>query len=122
MNRPQAQLKIRISQGKTVAMGPGKADLLEAIVSCGSISSAAKQMKMSYKRAWDLIDELNKSFNQPLVMTSPGGKHGGGAKITEFGQYILDNYRRLIAKTYHLAEAELNNITSELRTTDIKTD
>lgn len=107
-------LKIRISKDAVVVMGPGKADLLEAIDACGSISSAARQMKMSYKRAWDLIDVINKSFNEPLIVSSPGGKHGGGAKLTEFGRFILSNYRNLVVKTYAAAELELTNILSNL--------
>lgn len=110
----QQLLKIRISNGSTIAMGPGKADLLEAIDQCGSISAAAKKMKMSYKRAWDLADIINKSFKEPLIVSSPGGKHGGGAKLTEFGRFILINYRNLVAKTYTSADAELNNILSNL--------
>lgn len=107
-------LKIRISKGSVVVMGPGKADLLEAIDACGSISSAARQMNMSYKRAWDLVDVINKSFKEPLVTTSPGGKHGGGAKLTEFGRFILTNYRSLVVKTYSATDAELSNILSNL--------
>lgn len=99
-------------------MGPGKADLLDAIDQCGSISSAAKQMNMSYKRAWDLVDIINKSFKEPLVLSSPGGKHGGGAKLTEFGRFILANYRNLVVKTYATADLELNNILSNLNTSD----
>ncbi len=114
----QAHLKIRISQGPIVVMGPGKADLLDAIDQCGSISSAAKQMNMSYKRAWDLVDIINKSFKEPLIISSPGGKHGGGAKLTEFGHFILANYRSLVVKTYTSADVELNNILSNLNTSE----
>lgn len=111
-------LKIRISKDAVVVMGPGKADLLEAIDACGSISAAAKHMKMSYKRAWDLIDVINKSFKEPLITTSPGGKHGGGAKLTEFGRFILMNYRNLVAKTYSAADLELTNILTNLASSE----
>lgn len=111
----QAQLKIRITYSNTIAMGPGKADLLDAIDSCGSISSAAKCMHMSYKRAWDLANLINISFKEPLIETSPGGKHGGGAKLTDFGRFILSNYRTLVEKTYASAQVELNNILGNLK-------
>jgi molybdate transport system regulatory protein len=108
-------LKIRISNGSAVAMGPGKAELLETIDACGSISSAAKQMHMSYRRAWELVDVMNKSFNQPLVSSSPGGHHGGGAQLTDFGRFILKSYRDLVTKAHIAAEIELNQILSNLK-------
>ena len=89
-------LKIRIASGNAVAMGPGKADLLETIDACGSISSAAKQMHMSYRRAWELVDVMNKCFSQPLVTSSPGGHHGGGAQLTDFGRFILITASKLL--------------------------
>ncbi len=107
-------LKIRIASGSAIAMGPGKADLLEAIDACGSISSAARQMRMSYRRAWELVDVMNKCFNQPLVSTSPGGPHGGGAQLTEFGRLILKNYRDLVAKAHLAVQAELDQILNNL--------
>jgi len=96
-------------------MGPGKADLLEAIDSCGSISAAAKKMGMSYRRAWELVDVMNKSFDQPLIVSSPGGQNGGGAQLTEFGRIILKSYRNIIIKAHQAAEAELAQITSHLK-------
>lgn len=110
------QLKIRIANDSSVVMGPGKAELLETIDACGSISSAAKQMHMSYRRAWELVDVMNKSFNQPLVSSSPGGHHGGGAQLTDFGRFILKNYRDLISKAQAAVEVELNHILSSLKT------
>ena len=111
-------LKLRVSFGHSVAMGPGKADLLEAIDECGSISSAAKKMKMSYRRAWELVDVMNKCFKQPLVATSLGGQHGGGAQVTEFGSFILKSYRDLISKANEFAWLEINQITSNLKNLD----
>jgi len=108
-------LKIRIANGTTVAMGPGKADLLEAIDSSGSISAAAKKMGMSYRRAWELVDVMNKSFDQPLIVSSPGGQNGGGAQVTEFGRSILKNYRNIIIKAHLAVEAELAQITAHLK-------
>lgn len=111
----QNPLKIRIAIGKTIAMGPGKADLLDAIDATGSISAAAKQMKMSYRRAWELVDVMNKSFKQPLVMSSPGGINGGGAQLSDFGRTILQNYRDLVKKSSHAAQAELQQILSNIQ-------
>lgn len=110
-------LKIRITNGSAIAMGPGKADLLEAIDACGSISSAARQMRMSYRRAWELVDVMNKCFNQPVVTSSPGGQHGGGAQLTEFGRLILKNYRDLVVKAHLAVELELNQILGSLNQT-----
>jgi len=107
-------LKIRINNGSAIAMGPGKADLLEAIDACGSISSAARQMRMSYRRAWELVDVMNKCFSQPLVVSSPGGHHGGGAQLTELGRSILKNYRDLVTKAHLATESELHHILSHL--------
>lgn len=109
------QIKIRITSGSAIAMGPGKADLLEAIDACGSISSAAKQMQMSYRRAWELVDVMNKSFNQPLVISSPGGQNGGGAQLTEFGRLMLKSYRNIVAKAQTAAEVEINQIINNLK-------
>lgn len=76
-------------------MGPGKADLLDAIDRSGSISAAARVMGMSYKRAWDLVDTMNRCFKHPLVATATGGSHGGGAQVTEFGHEVLRRYREI---------------------------
>lgn len=74
-------------------MGPGKADLLDAIGREGSISGAGRAMKMSYRRAWLLVDTMNRCFAAPLVETHPGSSKGGGARITPFGEQILADYR-----------------------------
>jgi len=114
----KGQLKIRISIGHSIAMGPGKAELLEAIDACGSISSAAKQMKMSYRRAWELVDVMNKCFKQPLVISSPGGYHGGGAHVTEFGALILKSYRDMVNKANTAASQEVDLINRYIKTPD----
>jgi molybdate transport system regulatory protein len=79
-------------------LGPGKVELLEHIVETGSISQAAKKMKMSYRRAWLLIDELNHMFATPCVETATGGSHGGGAKVTEFGARVMHAFRMVEKK------------------------
>ena len=76
-------------------MGPGKADLLDAITQTGSISAAARAMGMSYRRAWMLVDTMNRCFISPLVETHPGGGQGAGARVTEDGAAALARYRAL---------------------------
>lgn len=100
-------IKIHIPYGDVSAIGPGKADLLEAIDRSGSISAAARDMGMSYKRAWDLVDTMNKSFLEPLVVTATGGSHGGGAQITEFGFEVLRRYRDIEIKANQAVTAEI---------------
>jgi molybdate transport system regulatory protein len=89
----QAKPRIRILLGSATAMGPGKADLLLAIERTGSISAAAREMEMSYRRAWLLVDGLNRCYREPLVATATGGQGGGGAQVTDFGRMVLQRYR-----------------------------
>jgi molybdate transport system regulatory protein len=79
-------------------MGPGKADLLDAIESAGSISAAARRMGMSYRRAWMLVDEMNRDFRLPLVSAAAGGAKGGGARVTDAGREALRRYREMERK------------------------
>ncbi|MBC7944329.1 MAG: LysR family transcriptional regulator [Burkholderiales bacterium] len=98
-------------------MGPGKADLLEAIAETGSISAAARQTGMSYRRAWLLMDAMNRSFEQPLVDTATGGKGGGGARITDFGKEVLRRNRSmesLAAETIESQAAEFLKLISKV--------
>lgn len=90
--------QIRILFRKAIAMGPGKAELLQAIERTGSISGAAREMDMSYRRAWLLVDTMNQSFKHPLVSTETGGQRGGGAQVTEFGAEVLRRYLEMEAK------------------------
>ena len=93
--RVSARTRIRIVYGDEFALGPGKADLLEAVAETGSISAAARRLKMSYRRAWLLVDEMNRCFRRPVVGTATGGKGGGGAAITDYGLAALKQYRAL---------------------------
>jgi molybdate transport system regulatory protein len=90
--------RLRVLFGHAIAIGPGKADLLEHIVATGSISAAARRMNMSYRRAWLLVDTMNQSFRAPLVATATGGKGGGGAQITDLGRAVLARYRDMERK------------------------
>lgn len=87
--------RLRILFGEAIALGPGKAELLEHIAETGSISAAAKRMGMSYRRAWLLVDTMNQCFRAPLVETATGGKGGGGARITGTGHEVLSRYRQM---------------------------
>lgn len=88
-------LHLRVVLGGEVAMGPGKAELLEGIAETGSIAAAGRRMGMSYRRAWTLVEEMNGMFRAPLVDAAKGGAGGGGAVLTAEGQRILAVYRRL---------------------------
>jgi molybdate transport system regulatory protein len=89
--------QIRISFKKSIAMGPGKADLLDAIAATGSISAAGRKMQMSYRRAWLLVETMNACFREPLVETLIGGQHGGGARVTPLGEEVVRRYRQMEA-------------------------
>ena len=91
------KVKVQLYCGNEIAMGPGKADLLDAVGCQGSISAAARAMRMSYRRAWLLVDCMNRCWQHPLVRTAPGATHGAGARVTPFGQEVLAHYRALQA-------------------------
>lgn len=92
---PKSRLRIVLAPG--VAFGPGKADLLEGIHETGSIRAAGNRLSMSYKRAWNLVGELNRIFEAPLVETEKGGAKGGGARLTQTGQAVLSHFRAVEA-------------------------
>ncbi|MBD3759962.1 LysR family transcriptional regulator [Sphingomonadaceae bacterium G21617-S1] len=89
------KLKAQIYCGEEPAIGPGKADLLDAIDREGSISAAGRALGMSYRRTWLLVDSMNRCWAERLVETTPGGGQGKGARITDFGHQVLTAYRNL---------------------------
>lgn len=89
------KLRLRILFGPEIAVGPGKVALLDAIAETGSISAAARALGMSYRRAWLLIDTMNRCFREPVIETASGGKGGGGARVTPIGQEVLRRYRSM---------------------------
>ncbi len=93
--KPEFDLRLRVYVGDDVAMGPGKASLLEAIAATGSISSAARSLDMSYRRAWMLIETMNRCFKTPLVVTRTGGRRGGGAEVTGLGLEAVRHFRAM---------------------------
>lgn len=107
-------IKIQLMSNEKIAMGPGKASLLEAIQLKGSISAAAASMGMSYKRAWDLVSMMNNSFNAPLVSTLVGGSKGGGAQVTDFGLQVLTQYRAVEIKANALIKDEITALQAML--------
>ena len=92
---PVLRFRIRVTDGDKIAVGPGKIALLEAIASTGSITAAAKSLDMSYRRAWLLLDELNRSLEQPAVDSAKGGLQGGGSSLTDVGRLLITLYRRI---------------------------
>src|SRR5688572_5216640 len=109
-------IRIRLYCGEEIAMGPGKADLLDAIRQHGSISAAGRALDMSYRRAWLLVDAMNRCWNEPLVATSPGSAHGGGARLTPLGEDVLSRYRALQAGLGNaVSGAALNALTAAIR-------
>jgi len=110
-----AQPRLRVLLGSAIAVGPGKADLLEAIDRCGSISAAARSLGMSYRRAWLLADTMNRCFREDLIAAAPGGRRGGGAALTPLGRQVLDRYRRMEAKAQKTLAGEIRSFRRLLR-------
>ena len=94
-NKSLPALSLRIDIDDDERIGPGKIQLLEQIRESGSISAAGRAMDMSYKRAWDLVDEVNRICRQPAVDRQTGGKNGGGAALTPFGESLVAHYRKI---------------------------
>lgn len=101
--------------GKDNAFGPGKADLLELIAETGSIGQAASRMKMSYMRAWSLVQMMNRCFQQPLVLATHGGPGGGGAELTETGSRMLALYRQMERQAAAATKATWKQIQPHLK-------
>lgn len=91
--KERRSLTLRLTLGKDVALGPGKAELMEAIRDTGSIAAAGRRMGMSYQRAHDLVSSLNADFREPLVAAAMGGAGGGGSRLTDLGEAVLSAYR-----------------------------
>jgi molybdate transport system regulatory protein len=112
--RPVARFRIRITAGDAVAVGPGKIALLEAIAETGSLTAAAKQLDMSYRRAWLLLDELNRSLRQPAVASAIGGQNGGGSQLTQTGHELVELYREIEATATRSCAAQIRKVFSLL--------
>lgn len=106
---PRLSFRIDLSNG--ARLGPGKAQLLESIEQHGSIRAAGAAMGMSYRRAWLLADEINHMFREPSIFTRHGGKSGGGAGLTSFGETLLAACRRMDAESREALAADLDWLT-----------
>jgi molybdate transport system regulatory protein len=107
-------VRFRIDFAGHSSVGPGKISLLEAIRDCGSLSQGARNVGMSYRRAWLLVESLRQSFREPVTVASTGGKDGGGMQVTEFGDALIKNYRELERDFASLAKERLQPITATL--------
>jgi molybdate transport system regulatory protein len=108
------QLSVRIDIDHEDRIGPGKIVLLEKIREFGSISAAGRAMDMSYKRAWDLVDEINRICRQPAVERQTGGKNGGGALLTPFGISLVARYRKIERDAAIAVRKELAALRSDI--------
>ena len=105
------QFRLRIYRDEDIAIGPGKIALLEAIAETGSISGAGRQLGMSYRRAWLLIDEMNRALSSPAVNTAAGGSHGGGSALTAVGEQVVKHYRAVESTARVAAATDLAALT-----------
>ncbi|WP_237153890.1 winged helix-turn-helix domain-containing protein [Oryzibacter oryziterrae] len=101
-------LRLQLRIGTDTRIGPGKIILLETVARTGSISAAAREMEMTYRRAWELIDHMNKAFGQPLIHGQTG--KAGGASLTEFGLKVIETYRRIELDAKAVAAPHLESL------------
>ncbi|NYE25124.1 winged helix-turn-helix domain-containing protein [Pigmentiphaga litoralis] len=104
------RFRMRVRKGDTVALGPGKIALLEAIAEHGSISAAARSLNMSYRRAWMLVEEMNLSLKSPATASEHGGKAGGRSVVTPAGAALIQLYRDIEARAYAAAQDEIRTL------------
>ena len=109
------RLTVRVDFGSDRALGPGKIRLLEAIRNTGSISQAGRSLDMSYRRAWLLVDDMNRCFREPVVTTQPGGVQGGGAALTPFGVELIEKYRSIESQAMAATKPQLHALEVSLR-------
>ncbi len=107
-------LTLRVLDKSAAIMGPGKAQLVECIAKSGSISAAARDMGMSYRRAWQLVDSLNAAFREPVVQTATGGARGGGARVTKFGARVVARFRAMERKASGAIASDLRRFSGHL--------
>lgn len=112
---PDARFRLRIRKGDLLAIGPGKVALLEAIAQHGSISAAARSLGMSYRRAWLLVDELNRALAEPATQSGPGGPSGGGSTLTPVGERIVALYREIEARAHEACADQIRALTDLMK-------
>jgi molybdate transport system regulatory protein len=112
---PAPLIRFRIDFASNCNVGPGKVELLEAIQRTGSLSQAARELRMSYRRAWLLVDSLKSSFREPVTVAATGGKGGGGVTLTAFGKRLIISYRALERDIALLAVRRLREVSPKVR-------
>jgi molybdate transport system regulatory protein len=112
---PVVRFRMRIMQEDTIALGPGKVSLLEAVREHGSISAAARSLNMSYRRAWLLMDELNRALTSPATVSGHGGASGGGSVLTPVGEEIVRLYRDIERRAAAACAPEIDALTKLVR-------
>ncbi len=105
------RLRIRIEFEGRHTLGPGKVQLLEAVGEHGSITAAARSMGMGYRHAWEMLDDINQCFRDPVIETETGGRAGGGARLTEFGRELIARYRAMQARAEAALAPDLEALT-----------
>ena len=110
MAKARAEFHLRVVKGNIRAIGPGKIALLEAIRDTGSISAAARKLGMSYRRAWVLVDDLNRRLSKSVVLAAPGGKHGGGTMLSPTGHKLVGLYREIERKALRHTSAATRSL------------
>jgi molybdate transport system regulatory protein len=113
-------VRFRVDFGNRCSVGIGKIELLEAIATSGSLVRAARQMRMSYRRAWLLLHDMNVGFDQPVADASVGGRGGGGVRLTAFGNRLVAGYRRLEAGVQSLASNYVETFASHVSKESLK--
>jgi len=108
------RLSLRVDFDTGGRLGPGKIALLEAIQDSGSISAAGRSFGMAYSRAWQLVDEMNRMFERPVIDAQGGGRNGGGARLTDFGAELVALYRTAEGKVRRSAAKELGALEAAL--------
>ena len=112
---PELHFRLRITKGDAIALGPGKIDLLQAIEAAGSLTAAARSLNMSYRRAWLLVDTMNRCFREPVVKTAAGGVRGGGTVLTDVGRDVVRRYRHVESVALRTGKRDLDAIVGLLR-------
>jgi len=114
VNAPDFRIRLHIHVAPEHSLGPGKAALLEAVRETGSISAAARALGMAYRHAWELVEDLNTCFTPAVVETAAGGREGGGARLTPFGEELLLRFRKMEATAASAIASELAKLEPHL--------
>ena len=111
----ESHFRLRIGSDRELALGPGKVALLEAIQQTGSISAAGRKLGMSYRRAWLLVDAMNRAFHEPVITTVTGGREGGGTALTATGAEVVRRYRKIESLAIAASQREINALSKLMR-------